>query len=173
MTVSLGAENCRPVARIGSEARPDDSDESSSRATVPTVAGGAPRFATSSFFGRPGWNRSPRRPPAAALHKKIPRGARKARRLTLHSVSSPAPSEPAFSAPRRLFPDSTIRRDSINACPNSQRQPYEIPTPGVDRARCARDRPRPCSDAGVAGPGPEDAAGRVTGYGANSDKTER
>ena len=57
------------MARIGSVARPDDSDESSSRATAPTAAGGAPRFATSSIVGRPGWNRTPRRPPTTALHK--------------------------------------------------------------------------------------------------------
>ena len=67
----------------------------------------------------------------------LTRGARTARRLTSPPVSLPAPSELAFCAPRWLFPDSAIRRRFLNACPDSQQRPREIPPPGVVRARCA------------------------------------
>ena len=143
MTVSPDARICGGLARMGPVARYDDSCESSSRATARTATGGAPCFATSPIVSHSGRNRSPPTHPRRCAASNLTRGARTARRLTSPSVSLPTPSELASCAPRWLLPDSTIRRKFLNACPNSQQQPYEIPTPRVVRARCAHDRSRP------------------------------
>ena len=145
MTVSPDARICGGLARMGPVARYDDSCESSSRATARTATGGAPCFATSPIVSHSGRNRSPPTHPRRCAASNLTRGARTARRLTSPSVSLPAPSELALCAPRWLLPDSTIRRKFLNACPNSQQQPREIPSPGVVRARCAYGEPPPCS----------------------------
>ena len=145
MTVSPDARICGGLARMGPVARYDDSCESSSRATARTATGGAPCFATSPIVSHSGRNRSPPTHPRRCAASNLTRGARTARRLTSPSVSLPTPSELALCAPRWLLPDSTIRRKFLNACPNSQQQPREIPSPGVVRARCAYGEPPPFS----------------------------